>query len=52
MELTTHYFEKAGEENTDILLSLVKKRAFERDITNIIVASTRGNTGVKAAKIF
>lgn len=52
MERITYYFEKAGEENTDILLNLAKKRALERGVTTVVVASTRGDTGVKAAEAF
>ncbi len=46
------YFSSPGEENTDHVLALAKKRAEELGIKDIVVASTRGNTGVKASKIF
>ena len=46
------YFGSPGEENTDQVLSLAKKRAEELGIKDIVVASTRGNTGVKASEIF
>jgi hypothetical protein len=52
LESSTYYFEKAGRENTDILLNLAKKRALERGITYVVVASTRGSTGVKVAEVF
>jgi hypothetical protein len=52
MESSIHYFETPGEKNTDTLLELAKKRALERKITHVIVASNTGNTGVKAAEIF
>ena len=52
MEISTHYFEKTGEENTDILLNLAKKRALKLGVTYVVVATTRGNTGVKAAEAF
>ncbi len=52
METNTYYFEKLGDENTENLLNIVKKRAMERKVKNVIVASTSGNTGVKAAEAF
>lgn len=52
MESSTYYFEKAGRENTDTLLGLAKKRALEKGITHVVVASTSGSTGVKAAEAF
>jgi hypothetical protein len=48
----TIYFEKPGPENTEETLKLAKERAEELDIKNIIVASTSGETGVKASEIF
>jgi hypothetical protein len=50
-EATTYYLQ-AGEDNTDVTLQLAKQRAEKLGITTIVVASTRGVTGVKAAKIF
>jgi len=44
----TIYFEKPGPKNTEETLNLAKKRAEELDIQNIVVASTTGETGVKA----
>ena len=48
----TVYFEKPGPKNTEETLKLAKKRAEELGIQNIIVASTTGETGAKASKIF
>ncbi len=46
------YFDSPGGENTDHVLALAKKRAEELGIKDVVVASTRGNTGVKASEIF
>jgi len=46
------YFEKVGEENTEETLKISKKRADELGIKDIVVASTRGGTGVKASEVF
>jgi hypothetical protein len=51
MEKTIQYFQSPGEENTDKLLELVKTRMEELNITNIVVASASGKSGVKLAKI-
>jgi len=51
MEKTIHYFENSGEENTDKLVDLVKIRREELGITNVVVASATGSSGVKLAKI-
>jgi hypothetical protein len=48
----TTYFEKPGPENTEETLKLAKKRAKELNIKNIIVATTSGETGAKASKLF
>ncbi|HIE18401.1 TPA: hypothetical protein EYP75_01605 [Candidatus Bathyarchaeota archaeon] len=50
-EEKTVYFESPGEQNTDALLSIVKKYVDKKDIRDIVVASTRGLTGVKASEI-
>ena len=52
MEAKIVYFEKSGEENTDEVLALVKQRAGELGIKTIVVASTSGNTAVKAVDVF
>jgi hypothetical protein len=49
-ERKTVYFEEAGEQNTDALLKVVKEYITKEKITNIIVASSTGETGAKAAK--
>jgi hypothetical protein len=52
MEKKIYYFEEAKAENADILLSLVKETALEKGIKHVVVASTRGHTGVKAGEVF
>jgi hypothetical protein len=52
MENTIYYFEERKPENTDVLLDLVKKRTQETGVKHVVVASTRGETGVKAAETF
>lgn len=52
IEKTIVYFSNPGEENTEEVLMLAKKRAEELGIRDIVVASTRGFTGVKASEIF
>jgi len=49
---TTYYFEKPGEENTDECLRIVKETALGRGIKHVVVSSTRGVVGVKAAELF
>jgi uncharacterized protein len=44
------YFEKAGPENTDKALDVAFTEADRRGIKNIVIASTWGDTAVKAAK--
>ncbi len=51
-EKPTTYFEATGETNTDKTLEVAKKRAQELGIKDIVVASTRGGTGVKAVEVF
>jgi hypothetical protein len=46
------YFHELGESNTEVTLQLAKKRAEERGIKTIVIASTRGVTGVKATEAF
>ena len=50
MELKTTYFESTGEENTEEVLRIVKQRAEELGIKTIVVASTVGDTAVKATE--
>ena len=48
----TVYFKEAGEQNTDALLKIVKEYINKENIANIIVATSTGETGAKAAKTF
>ncbi len=48
MELKTTYFENPGRENTEEVLRIVRQRAEELGIKTIVVASTIGDTAVKA----
>ena len=52
MEIKTVYFEDVSANNTDETFRLAKKRAEEMGIKSIVVASTKGDTGVKAASFF
>ena len=52
MVLKFAYFEKPGRENTDAALMIAKENADISGITNIIVASSTGETAFKAARIF
>ena len=51
-EAKTIYFDSPGAANTEETLGLAKIRAEELGIKTIVVASTTGDTGVKAAKEF
>jgi hypothetical protein len=46
------YFEKTGAENTDVLLAEAKLRAKELGIMDFVVASTHGDTALKAKEAF
>jgi len=46
------YFDEGGPQNTDETLALSLKRARELGISDVLVASTRGYTGIKAANVF
>jgi hypothetical protein len=48
----TVYFKEKGVTNTEQVLLLVKKRAEKTGIRTIVVATTRGETGVKVAENF
>jgi hypothetical protein len=52
MEAKIVYFAKPGEENTDETLRLAKLRAEELGIKTILVASTTGDTALKAMEVF
>jgi len=46
------YFERSGKENTETVLKLIKEYVETRGIKDIVVASTTGETGVKASESF
>jgi len=52
VQVVATYFQKPGRENTQRTLDLAKKRAEELGINTILVASTRGETGVRACEVF
>ena len=51
MEERIVYFPNSGRENTEEVLGIVKRRAEELNIKSIIVASTSGNTAVRAVEV-
>jgi len=52
VERKTVYFLASGEQNTESLLELIKNYAQAEGIKDIVVASTTGETGAKASRIF
>jgi len=48
----TVYFERPGKENTDETLMLAVEMAEELGIRNVVVASSSGETGVTASRVF
>lgn len=52
IEGKTVYFETPGKQNTEFLFELVKEYVQVHGIRYIVVASTTGETGVKASKVF
>ncbi len=46
------YFARSGQDNTEQALQIAKGRAEALGIRSIVVATTRGHTGVRAAKVF
>ena len=52
MESRITYFEKPGRENTEAVLHIAKQRAEELGIKTILVASTSGDTALKAMEAF
>jgi hypothetical protein len=46
------YFNTPGRNNTETVLALARRRAEELGIRSIVVASTTGETGVKASQMF
>lgn len=51
MELKTVHFDRPGKENTEAVLRIAKQRAEELGIKTILVASTRGETAVRAVAV-
>ena len=52
VERKVTYYNEAGKHNTDALLRSVKEYVEKEGIRNVVVASTTGETGAKASKIF
>ncbi len=52
MESRTVYFDKPGKENSEAVFAIARKRAEELGIKTIIIASTTGETAVKAVEAF
>ena len=50
-EIQSVYFTESGSANTEKTLEIAKKRAEQLGIKTIVVASTSGETGVKAVKL-
>ena len=51
-EIQSVYFPESGSANTETTLRIAKRRAEELGIKTIVIASTSGETGVKAVKAF
>lgn len=52
MEGKISYFDKIGPDNTEATLKIARQRADELGIKTILIASTRGETAVRAADVF
>jgi hypothetical protein len=52
VESETVYFDSPGPQNTDEVLRLTKEVAGQEGIEDIILATTRGYTGLKALEVF
>ena len=52
MEGKIVYFDKPGADNTEEVLRIAKKRAAELGIKTVVVATTTGQTGVRATEVF
>ena len=50
MKTDITYFEKPGKENTDAVMEIVKRKAAEKGIKTVVVASYHGFTAEKAVK--
>ena len=48
----TTYFKNPGKQNTVALLKIVREYLQKTEIKNIVIASTTGETGAKASKLF
>ena len=44
------YFERSGKENTEAIIDIVADRLEQGDIKSVVVASSRGETGLKFAR--
>ena len=51
-ERKTFYFREAGKQNTDTLLRIAREYVEKEGLTDVVVASTTGQTGAKASEIF
>jgi len=45
------YFDTKGSDNTERTLQIAKDEALKRNIQHVVVASTRGQTGLQAAQL-
>ena len=52
VERKTLYFEAKGKQNTNTLLERVREYADKTGVRDVVVASTTGETGVAASKVF
>ena len=52
MEAKITYFDKSGPVNTEATLRLARERADALGIRQVVVASTRGDTALKAMDVF
>jgi len=46
------YFAEAGHDNTDLVLQAARARAQELGVRSVVVATTGGDTGARAAQVF
>lgn len=51
-ERKTAYFEAVGRQNTDTVLKVVKEYVKKAGVKDVLVASTTGETGVQASRLF
>ena len=52
MDVKVTYFEKPGRENTEETLRIARQRADELGIRTVVIASSRGDTAVRAVEVF